>query len=325
MNPTLLFDFSVNKEKKTINVKREFAADLPTVWAAWTTPELLDLWWAPRPYQTQTKSMDFREGGNWFYCMIAPDGAKHWCRVDYTKIEALKKFSALDAFCDENRNINPDLPRSQWNNSFSGAGDSTTVNIIIEYKQLEDLEKIIQMGFKEGFAMALGNLDQYLQAQFKLRTELQRGKATRVSTYLNFPGKTEEAFMFYRSIFKSEFAGNGIQRFGDIPQDSNQPPIAESVKKMVLHVELPILGNHLLMGTDAAREMGFTVTPGNNMHISLEPEKRDETKRIFDALSAGGTITMPLQDMFWGAYYGACTDKYGINWMVNCLEPNSAN
>lgn len=86
---------------------------------------------------------------------------------------------------------------------------------------------------------------------------------------------------------------------------------------MILHVELPIIGNHVLMGTDAPKEMGFTVIQGNNMHISLEPETREETQRIFEALSAGGTVSMPLQDMFWGAYFGSFTDKYGINWMLN--------
>ena len=88
---------------------------------------------------------------------------------------------------------------------------------------------------------------------------------------------------------------------------------------MVLHVELPITGNHVLMGTDAPKEMGFTVVQGNNMHISIEPDTREEAKRIFDELSTGGNVSMPLQDMFWGAYFGSFTDRYGINWMVNHL------
>ena len=139
----------------------------------------------------------------------------------------------------------------------------------------------------------------------------------RVCTYLNFPGNTEEAFLFYQSVFKTEFAGNGIQRFGDLPADANHPPVDDAVKKMVLHVELPITGNHILMGTDAPKEMGFTLIQGNNMHISVEPETREEAKRIFDQLSSGGNVTMPLEDMFFGAYFGAFTDKYGINWMIN--------
>jgi len=319
MNRNLLFDFSVNKKNKTIAVKREFAADLNLVWDAWTKPEILDLWWAPKPYQTKTKHMDFKEGGYWLYAMVSPQGEKQWCKADYKKIDTLKSFSGLDAFCDEAGTVNVEFPRSYWTNSFNEKDTITTVNVLIEYKELEDLEKIIQLGFKEGFTMALSNLDQYIQAQFKIRNELKKNNMARVCTYLNFPGNTEEAFTFYKSVFKTEFGGNGIQRFGDLPADANHPPVADAVKKMVLHIELPITGKHILMGTDAPKEMGFTLTQGNNMHISVEPETREEAKRIFDELSAGGTITMPLQDMFWGAYFGSFTDKYGINWMINQL------
>jgi PhnB protein len=96
------------------------------------------------------------------------------------------------------------------------------------------------------------------------------------------------------------------------------PPLAEADKNLVVHVELPILGGHVLMGTDAPESMGFKVTYGNNININLEPDTRTETKKLFDALSAGGKIDMPLQEMFWGGYYGSCTDKYGVKWMVNC-------
>lgn len=138
-----------------------------------------------------------------------------------------------------------------------------------------------------------------------------------VSTYLNFQRNTEEAFNFYRSIFGGEFSRGGIARFSDIPPSDGMPPIAEAYKNLVMHIELPILGGHLLMGTDAPESMGFKVNVGNNVHINLEPDSRAETKRLFEALSAGGTITMELQDMFWGAFYGSCTDKFGINWMFN--------
>ena len=317
MNSNLLFDFTVDKENKTISVKREFAAELDLVLDAWTKPELLDLWWAPKPYQTKTKSQDFREGGFWLYAMFSPEGVAHWCRADYKKIEPQKSFSALDAFCDDEGNINQDFPRSLWANSFSENDQKTTVNIVITYQELADLERIIEMGFKEGFTMALGNLDQYIEAKFKLRNELRTTNQPRVCTYLNFPGNTEEAFLFYQSVFKTEFSGKGIQRFGDLPANADHPPVADALKKMVLHIELPITGNHILMGTDAPKEMGFTVTLGNNMHISIEPETKVEAKRIFEELSAGGNISMPLQDMLWGAYFGSFTDKYGINWMVN--------
>ena len=139
----------------------------------------------------------------------------------------------------------------------------------------------------------------------------------RVSTYLNFPRNTEEAFNFYRSVFGGEFNG-GINRFSDIPPTDGMPPLPDDVKNLVMHIELAITGGHVLMGTDAPESMGFNVNMGNNMHINLEPDTREETKKLFDALSAGGKVTMDLQDMFWGAYYGSCTDKFGVQWMFNC-------
>lgn len=142
----------------------------------------------------------------------------------------------------------------------------------------------------------------------------------RVSTYLNFPNNTEEAFTFYKSVFGGEFGRNGIARFGDIPATEGMPPIAEIDKNLIMHIELSITGGHVLMGTDAPESMGFKVNYGNNVHINLEPDTRAETKRLFDTLSAGGTVTMELQDAFWGSYFGSCTDKYGVQWMVNCNE-----
>lgn len=142
----------------------------------------------------------------------------------------------------------------------------------------------------------------------------------RTSTYLNFPHHTEEAFNFYKSVFGGESGGGRIARFGDMPPAEGMPPLAEGDKNLVMHIELPIVGGHVLMGTDAPDSMGFQVIFGNNVHINLEPDTRKETKRLFDALSQEGKVTMELQDMFWGAYYGSCTDKYGVQWMFNCVE-----
>jgi uncharacterized glyoxalase superfamily protein PhnB/uncharacterized protein YndB with AHSA1/START domain len=317
MKNNVLFNFIVNKENNTVNVEREFTANLDLVWDAWTKPEILDLWWAPKPYKNITKSMDFREGGMWLYYMESPQGETHWCKNDYLKIDPKKSYTGLDAFCDESGSVNKAMPRTQWTNSFKEQGDSTIVSIVATYEKLSDLEKIIEMGFKEGFTMALGNLDDYLQQRLALRNELKTDNNARVVTYLNFPGNTEEAFSFYKNVFRSEFSGNGIQRFGDIPAQAGHPPVADNIKKMILHVELPILGGHVLMATDAPAEMGFSLIQGNNMHISLEPESRAETQRLFDELSADGAITMPLEDMFFGSFFGSCTDKFGINWMFN--------
>ncbi|MGH2552340.1 MAG: VOC family protein [Chitinophagaceae bacterium] len=139
----------------------------------------------------------------------------------------------------------------------------------------------------------------------------------RTSTYLNFPNNTEEAFNFYKTVFGGDFIG-GINRFKDIPVDDKAPAMNDELKNLVMHVELAIIGGHILMGTDAPEQMGFNVNFGNNIHINLEPDNREETKRLFNALSSGGKITMELQDMFWGAYFGSCNDKFGVQWMFNC-------
>lgn len=141
----------------------------------------------------------------------------------------------------------------------------------------------------------------------------------KVSTYLNFPRNTEEAFNFYKAVFGTEFVGE-IVRMGSVPAQPGQPPMAEADKSLVMHVALPILGGHMLMGTDAPESMGFKVVPGNNVYINLEPDNRMEAKRLFDALSAGGKVEMPLQEMFWGDYFGSCVDKFGVQWMVNCAS-----
>jgi PhnB protein len=139
----------------------------------------------------------------------------------------------------------------------------------------------------------------------------------RTGTYLNFPRNTEEVFTFYKSVFGGDFVDGKINRFGEIPPQNDAPPIPEEDKNLVMHVALPILGGHMLMGTDAPESMGFKVYPGNNVYISLHPDSREEADRLFAALSVGGEVEMPLQDMFWGDYYGSFTDKYGIRWMVN--------
>jgi PhnB protein len=137
------------------------------------------------------------------------------------------------------------------------------------------------------------------------------------STYLNFDRQTEAAFTFYKSVFGTEFV-DGIMRHRDVPVPEGQPGPSDEDKDLVINVQLPILGDHLLMGTDAPASMGFTVNQGNNVHICLQPDTRAEADRLFAALSAGGTVEMELQDMFWGDYFGSFRDRFGIQWMINC-------
>lgn len=140
-----------------------------------------------------------------------------------------------------------------------------------------------------------------------------------VSTYLNFERQTEEAFNFYKTVFNAEFDGQGIMRMGDVPVEPGQPEVNDEDKNLVMHVSLPILNGHLLMGSDAPKSMtGRDFRLGNNMYINLEPDTREEVDRLFAALSQGGQVEMEPQDMFWGDYFGSCTDKFGVQWMFNC-------
>lgn len=140
----------------------------------------------------------------------------------------------------------------------------------------------------------------------------------RVTTYLTFAGNTEEAFLFYRSVFKTDFV-TPIMRFSDGPPAAGQPPMPPELAKMVMHVALPILAGHVLMGSDGPEVMGFRLFQGNNFSINLEPDTRAEADQLFAALGAGGKIGSPLQEMFWGAYWGHLTDRFGVQWMFNCL------
>lgn len=165
MSTTLFSDFTVDKTKNTINIKRESAADRPTVWDFYTKSELLDQWWMPHPWKSRTKSMDFREGGKWHYAAVGPNGEEHWSITTYVKIETRKMFIANDAFCDANGNINPAMPQSKWTMSFSDMGKNTLVQGVMQFPDLAQLEQTIAMGFKEGLTMAMENLDAMLAKQ----------------------------------------------------------------------------------------------------------------------------------------------------------------
>lgn len=138
----------------------------------------------------------------------------------------------------------------------------------------------------------------------------------RTSTYLNFSGTTEEAFAFYKDVFGTQYIGE-IHRIGDAPPLADGPALSDEVKNMIMHIALPITGGHVLMGTDAVESLGHVVTQGNNVHLNLEPDTRGEADRLFAALAVGGKIGTPMQDMFWGAYYGSVTDRFGMHWMLN--------
>ena len=165
MNASLFFDFTVNKEDNTIHIQREFAANLPLVWRAWTESELLDQWWGPQPWRAETKTMDFRVGGYWLYAMVGPAGEKHWSRADYLTINQEKSFSQRDGFCDENGTINPAFPQNLMTNSFLQQEKTTLVNMLLRFDSFEALEATIAMGFKEGMTTDFNQLDELLNRQ----------------------------------------------------------------------------------------------------------------------------------------------------------------
>lgn len=168
MSSNLLFDYSVNKEYNTIYIKREFNANLEMVWKAWTTAELLDQWFGPKPFKAETLAMDFREGGHWLYILKSEEYGQQWGKTDYHKIVNLKYFKASDSFLNENQQPIPEYPISHWKIEFSQEADITTINVTTIYKTLEDLEKMIEWGYMEGFAAVMKNLDELLS---KLKTQ----------------------------------------------------------------------------------------------------------------------------------------------------------
>src|SRR5262245_46590043 len=160
MTNNLPFEFTVNKATKTVSVIREFAAELSLVWDAFTKPEILDQWWAPRPWVSKTKSMDFKVGGRRFYAMVSPEGQERWAIQKYTSISPKTNFKMFNVFADKDEN--PELPGSDWDYTFSERDGKTTVHITIYNESLARMEKLIEMGFKEGFTMSMTNLENLL-------------------------------------------------------------------------------------------------------------------------------------------------------------------
>lgn len=147
---------------KQLRIIRQFDAPLDWVWRAWTDPKLLDQWWAPKPWKAETRSMDFSVGGYWLYSMNGPDGEQHWARADYKHIVPLESFQAADSFCDEQGRIDRDIPGMHWDVRFNPIEAKTTVEVCATFSTIADLEKIVEMGFQEGFTAAHGNLDELL-------------------------------------------------------------------------------------------------------------------------------------------------------------------
>src|SRR5882757_6218286 len=160
MKNNLLFDFTVDKPKKTVFINREFDADLSLVWDAFTKPEILDQWWAPKPWMSKTKFMNFEVGGRRFFAMVSPEGQEHWSIQKFTSITPKTNFKMSNAFADKDEN--PQLPGSEWDLNFSEQNGTTKVSISIYNESLDRLERMVEMGFKEGTMSQLNNLDDLL-------------------------------------------------------------------------------------------------------------------------------------------------------------------
>jgi len=162
MNDILLSDFTVDKTTNTVLVNRAFAAELALVWDAFTIPEILDQWWAPKPWISKTRYMKFEVGGRRFYAMVSPEGEEHWSTQEYRSISPMTNFQFLSAFTDKDESKEPGFPGSTWSLDFSETNGVTTVSVTIKHKSLAGLEQSLQMRFKEGFTMILNELDKML-------------------------------------------------------------------------------------------------------------------------------------------------------------------
>ena len=162
MTSTLQFDFIVDRQNNTLTIRREFAAGRQLVWDCYTKSELLDQWFAPKPLTTRTKSMDFREGGHWHYCMVDPGGAEYWGYTEYVTIRPIDYYTSLDGFANEAGEISQDLPRAEWEVRFKDKAENALVECIVQYQSLSDLEKVTQMGMEQGMKATLEKLDEFL-------------------------------------------------------------------------------------------------------------------------------------------------------------------
>jgi uncharacterized protein YndB with AHSA1/START domain len=158
----LEYGFTVDKHNNTITIIREYDAPLEKVWKAWTTSEMLDQWWGPKPWRAITKSLDFREGGHWHYSMNGPEGEDQWGKFDYLTIEPNESFTGKDGFSDENGTLDTTLPQNHWELRMSQTGNTVMVDMLLTFEKAEDIDTYIDMGFKEGITQTLDQLEEIL-------------------------------------------------------------------------------------------------------------------------------------------------------------------
>ena len=158
----LEYGFTVDKHNNTITIICEYDAPLEKVWKAWTTSEMLDKWWGPKPWRAITKSLDFREGGHWHYSMNGPEGEDQWGKFDYLTIEPNESFTGKDGFSDENGTLDTTLPQNHWELRMSQTGNTVMVDMLLTFEKAEDIDTYIDMGFREGITQTLDQLEEIL-------------------------------------------------------------------------------------------------------------------------------------------------------------------
>ena len=158
----LEYGFTVDKHNNTITIIREYDPPVEKVWKAWTTSEMLDQWWGPKPWRAITKSLDFREGGHWHYSMNGPEGEVQWGKFDYLTIEPNESFTGKDGFSDENGTLDTTLPQNHWELRMSQTGNTVMVDMLLTFEKAEDIDTYIDMGFKEGITQTLDQLEEIL-------------------------------------------------------------------------------------------------------------------------------------------------------------------
>lgn len=249
-----------NTADREINISRLFNAPIELVWEVWTDPEHIKNWWGPDGFTNTIHSMDVKPGGEWNFIMHGPDG------TDFKNKNIFKEIVRHQKIVYEHISS----PKFLATIVFERNGTKTLIkwNMLFE-SRAQFIQVVKTFNAEEGLKQNIEKLNHYVQTQLSIRKQLKKNMNARVSTYLNFPGTTEDAFNFYKSVFGTEFNGSGIQRFGDIALPNGMPPLSDKDKKLIIHVELPILGGHILMATDAPESMGLKVEHGNNTHINL--------------------------------------------------------
>ena len=167
MKTKMQTEFLVDKDSNTMTITREFAATHQQVWDCYTKSELLNKWWAPKPFITTTKSMAFKERGHWHYAMIDPDGQKYWGRMEYQTIKPIQYFEIRNGFSDESGEMNSSLPVSKWKLTFEDSNERAAVQIVVSYDSTKDLEQVIAMGMQQGLTSALDGLEELLLSMTK--------------------------------------------------------------------------------------------------------------------------------------------------------------